>query len=143
MNLKQIFPKASNSFLKANAAVLTHPDDQTQPIAAAAHGAGPFKTKSEAEFADILEAMKIRGEIAHYVYQGITLRYANGQLRYTPDFVVFPVMITFKLIEVKGRYVPPTFWQHARQRFLACKAEWPEFLFEMHQKTADGWCQIL
>jgi len=101
--------------------------------------------KTESEFGLFLMAARTKGEILRYVYQGITLRYANGELRYTPDwFVVIPDAERWaKCIEVKGSHTPPTFWQHARQRFLACKADWPEFDFEMWRKEKGLWTKIL
>src|SRR5882724_13021348 len=43
--------------------------------------------KTEAEYMMILEAQLRKGEILRYIFEGITLRWAD--MRYTPDFVIF------------------------------------------------------
>ncbi len=68
---------------------------------------------------------------------------------YTPDFVVFgmPVLNTetggdvpsqLKFIEVKGAHI----WAKDLVRFKGCRAEWPMFEFEMHQKKGGQWQRI-
>ncbi len=103
--------------------------------------------RTEAEFALILEDMKRKGEILRYEYEGITLRFAG--VKYTPDFVVFlnPAadwkgQPTIKLIEVKGEFIRGKF-ERAIERFRHAKTYWPEFIFELHQKTKEGWKQLL
>ncbi len=113
--------------------------------------------KTESEFALRLEAQKRAGEILRYEFEGITLRFAN--VKYTPDFVVFqrPLyqidtetqkakMIDgtegIKFIEVKGPFIRGN-RERAVERFRHAKTYWPEFTFEMHQKTKDGWKQII
>jgi hypothetical protein len=100
---------------------------------------------TESEFALYLEALKRSGEILRYEFEGMTLRWAD--MRYTPDFVVFePITTEFKwkpgvwpvkvkLIEVKGAHI----WSRDLVRFKGARAYWPEFQFEMHQKTKSGW----
>jgi len=101
--------------------------------------------KTEAEYALILEAMKRRGEIIRYEYEGITLRWAD--MKYTPDFLVFwdedvrerDVLIPrTKFIEVKGGHI----WDRDIVRFKGARAYWPEFQFEMHQKKQGEWKRI-
>ncbi len=103
--------------------------------------------KTESEYAMRLEAQKRAGEILRYEFEGITLRFAN--VRYTPDFVVienwytkekFPIVIKF--IEVKGPFIKGN-RERAVERFRHAKTYWPEFTFEMHQRTKDGWRQII
>ncbi len=108
--------------------------------------------KTEAEFALMLEAQKRAGEILRYEFEGITLRWAD--MRYTPDFVVFyrafdvrkrigtleemkedRETTSIKLIEVKGGHI----WDRDIVRFKGARAYWPEFSFEMIQKTKQGW----
>jgi hypothetical protein len=110
--------------------------------------------RTEREFSFILEAQKRRGEILRYDYEGITLRWRCGEdakgkpviIRYTPDFVVFPPAIAVsgqvKFIEVKGRFYRGKF-ERAVERFRHAKTYWPEFVFELHQKTCDGWKRIM
>ncbi len=101
--------------------------------------------KTESEFALRLEAQKRTGEILRYEFEGITLRFAN--VKYTPDFVVFWLedisqSTQIKFIEVKGPFIKGN-RERAVERFRHAKTYWPEFSFEMHQKTKDGWRQII
>ncbi len=102
--------------------------------------------KTESEYAMILEAMKRKGEILRYEFEGITLRWFD--MRYTPDFVViettsvpFAGYCRIKCIEVKGAHIH--YSQQALARFKGARGFWPEFTFEMHQRTKDGWRQII
>jgi hypothetical protein len=145
-NLKEIFPKASESFLAANpepSATMTLPADKN-PVAVKPGGKKRGSmNKTEREFSFILEAMKRRGEILRYEYEGITLNFAG--VRYTPDFVVFPPAIAVsgqvKFIEVKGAFTKGKF-ERAIERFRHAKTYWPQFVFEMWQKKGD-WKRIL
>ncbi len=102
--------------------------------------------KTEAEFARSLEAEKIEGRILRYEFEGITLRFAN--VKYTPDFVVFGKFADLArhtgmiLIEVKGPFIKGN-RERAVERFRHAKTYWPEFTFEMWQKTQEGWNQII
>jgi len=113
--------------------------------------------KTEAEYAMILEAMKRKGEILRYEYEGITLRWAD--MKYTPDFLVFAnpwkeleslstkikdlsqvvEVHGTKLIEIKGGHI----WDRDIVRFKGARAFYPEFQFEMHQKKAGQWSRIM
>jgi hypothetical protein len=163
MNIKDHFPRASKSFIDANPVfakgtfgdVLLQQGDKNavQPIVATRRG---IMNKTETEFAMILEAMKRKGEILRYEFEGITLRFAG--VRYTPDFVVLEAKITelgadlmpvkgnaflrIKFIEVKGPFIKGN-RERAVERFRHAKTYWPEFTFEMHQKTKEGWKQII
>lgn len=100
--------------------------------------------KTEAEFALMLEAQKRKGEILRYEYEGITLRFAG--VKYTPDFVVLSSILKcgdlqIKFIEVKGPFTKGKF-ERAIERFRHARTYWPEFQFELHQKTKQGWKQI-
>jgi hypothetical protein len=99
----------------------------------------PCMNKTETEYSLILEAMKRREEISRWEFEGITLRW--GGLRYTPDFNVFPNMIAIhqplRFIEVKGGFIR----EDAMVKFKAAKAHWPEFAFELWQKSG-GWRRI-
>ncbi len=112
--------------------------------------------KVEDEYAMILEAQKREGKILRYLFEGITLRFAN--VRYTPDFVVFsekrdgstvekgwiqPIMIpVIRLVEVKGPFIKGN-RERAVERFRHAKTFWPEFSFEMWQKKDGQWTQII
>jgi hypothetical protein len=151
VNLKDLFPKASNGFLKANAKILNAiaPDiraaDKTftpDPPKVTRRG---IMNKVEREFSFILESQKRNGDILRYEFEGVTLRF-NG-LRYTPDFAVWPsafaVSGQLKFIEIKGAFAKGKF-ERAIERFRHAKTYYGDvFLFELHQKTRDGWRQIL
>jgi hypothetical protein len=109
--------------------------------------------KTEAEFALMLEAQKHKGEILRYEFEGVTLRFAN--VKYTPDFVVLYEtlhpsndpnavysFLKIKLIEIKGPFIKGN-RERAVERFRHAKTYWPEFQFELHQKTKDGWRQLI
>jgi len=137
--VKTRFPKASKSFLEANPQLSNPiPEPTAQKIKRGK------MNKTEAEFAFLLEMEKKRDEILRYEFEGITLRWAD--MKYTPDFVVFVERChvvkntawEIKLIEVKGGHI----WDRDIVRFKGARAYWPEFQFEMHQKTKDGWKRI-
>jgi hypothetical protein len=127
---------------------MSQPADKSDSLPAKLRGVGSFRTKTEREFALILEHMKRTDEILRYDYEGITLRWPVGDeiIRYTPDFVVFPPAIAvsgqIKFIEVKGPFTKGKF-ERAIERFRHARTYWPQFLFELHQKTRDGWRRIL
>ncbi len=104
--------------------------------------------KTEREYALILEAKKRSGEILRYEFEGITLWFSN--VKYTPDFVVFPLTTAhlignveqLKFIEVKGPFIRGN-RERAVARFRHAKTYWPEFSFEMWQKKDGSWTQII
>lgn len=93
--------------------------------------------KTETHYARLLESMQTRGEIVRFVYEGMRLRW--NDMIYTPDFVVFPTAGKLRMIEVKGGHIFP----QAKIRFKGCKNQWPEFDFEMWQKTKGEFTRIL
>ena len=152
-SIKSMFPCGSKSFIEVNAPLsLPQSEDKTpvQPIVATPRRGR--MNKVEAEYAMILEAMKRKGEILRYEFEGITLRWFD--MRYTPDFVVlYPVRTTssiegadlliprLRFIEVKGAHIH--YSQQAMARFKGARGFWPEFTFELHQKTKEGWKQLI
>lgn len=149
--LISLFPNASASTVAANpqlSGTITHSHDknavQVKPWRSAISLHGRSMNKTESEFALMLEAQKRSGEILRYEFEGITLRWAD--MRYTPDFVVFtnayapdasgdPAAHWISLIEVKGGHI----WDRDIVRFKGARAYWPEFAFEIWQKTKQGW----
>lgn len=101
-------------------------------------------TRPERRYAEILEAMKRRGDILDYKFEGISLSWgtdpATGrQMWYTPDFVVWPTGGTLTLVEVKGK----TLFYTALVRFKGARAEWGmHFKFEMHQYVLGEWRRV-
>ena len=153
--LKELFPRSSNSFLKANEKALT---EIAAVIRAADKTFTPDKpkitrrgimNKTEREFSFILEAQKRNNEILSYHYEGITLRWPVGGelLTYTPDFAVFGWVKAggydngMKLIEIKGAFTKGKF-ERAVERFRHARTYWPQFTFELHQKAQGRWSQI-
>jgi hypothetical protein len=120
--------------------------EQADPKPKKLRGSAKEPNKTEAEFGVLLKAQRSRGEIIRYVYQGITLHWGGG-MRYTPDwFVIVTQAPTYsfkafrsRLIEIKGAKI----WDRDIVRFKGCKAEWPEFEFEMWQRTEGRWNRLL
>jgi hypothetical protein len=103
------------------------------------HAKGPNKT--EAEYGRILEAMKQRGEIIRYEFEGLTFRWLD--MRYTPDWIVIYSSADarhhcFKAIEIKGAHI----FDRDIVRFKGARALWPEIQFEMHQKKEGSWIRL-
>ncbi len=133
--LLPIFPLASRSFLEANP--ISSPSlAPKNSLAVTAGGKRGSMNKTEAEFAMILEAQKRKGEILRYEFEGITLRFAG--VKYTPDFFVFDRTLNWKCIEVKGPFIKGKF-ERAVERFRHARTYYPEFSFQLWQKTRDGW----
>ncbi len=101
--------------------------------------------KTEAEFAMILEAKRREGIISRWLFEGITLRW--NDVRYTPDFITFPGFspesdTEIHIIETKGPWIKGN-RERAVERFRHAKTYWPEFTFEMHHRTKNGWKQLI
>lgn len=100
--------------------------------------------KTETAYSLILEAMKRRGDIQEWRFEGLSLAWgadpATGKpMHYKPDFVVFlDSWQRVRLIEVKG----PHIFDRDLVRFKGCRAAWPMFAFEMHQKKGGEWQRI-
>lgn len=72
------------------------------PVPAAAEPVGPkFKSKLEAEYAQMLEAQARSGLIKSWMYEGITVRLADG-VRFTVDFNVLALDGSLSMVETKG-----------------------------------------
>lgn len=109
------------------------------------------KSGPEIEYELILESMKQAGKIVEHRYEGIKLAWGTDPrsgrpMIYTPDFYVVRAAFRQKLyiadillVEVKGSKI----WPKDMIRFKGCRAEWPMFDFEMHQRGRDGaWTRI-
>ncbi len=66
--------------------------------------------KTEAEYADALEARKACGEIVWWRYEAITLKLADNT-RYTPDFLVMLPDGELQAHETKGGFIREDGWQ--------------------------------
>lgn len=105
--------------------------------------------KTEREYSLILEAQARKGEILKWKFEGISLSWGadpetGKPMWYTPDFLIVLVLDTpiasakFELHEIKGAHIR----DRDLVRFKGCRAEWPMFHFEMHQKKAGTWTRI-
>lgn len=113
------------------------PIDKDREITAKGKSTSGFNgiNRTEQEFVLRLQEMRKRGEICRFIYEGITLRWAD--MKYTPDFVVFPSFpgALPMMIEVKGAHIS----YRDIVRFKGARAAWPEFAFSMWQKTRGQW----
>jgi hypothetical protein len=60
--------------------------------------------KTEAAYAEHLDALRHHGEVAWFKFEGVKLRLADGCF-YTPDFAVMGADGVMELHEVKGRWM--------------------------------------
>ena len=101
----------------------------------AAKGTGipkPEMNKTEASYAEHLEARKLAGDVAWYRFEGVALKLAKD-LRYTPDFLVMLANGELECHEVKG------FWRDdARVKIKMAAAIFP-FRFLAATKAANWW----
>jgi len=89
--------------------------------------------KTELRRAQELEAMKRRGEIAAWWYEGITLKLGHDT-RFTPDFLVQELDGSLGLEEVKG-YMR----DDARVKLSVCRRQYPFPLSVLIAKRGGGW----
>lgn len=154
MSIANALKNASKDTIRLNPHLGLLPGEKTKLAVnvRARRGIRKAMNMTESEYARILEAMKQRGEILRYEFEGITLRWQG--IKYTPDFLVFhcqtiecpsPTESTIfqhiKLIEIKGPFIKGKY-ERAIERFRHARTYWPEFQFELHQKTRQGWKQI-
>ena len=94
----------------------------------------PAMNKTEAEYAGMLEARRLRGEVAWWRYEAITLKLADNT-RYTPDFLVLLPDGVLEIHETKGGYIREDGWL----KLKVAAALFP-FRFFLCQKAAkkDG-----
>ncbi len=153
IDIKTLLPRASQSCIDANPHLNGGSGKQNapQPILELPR---PRQNKTEIEFGLILDAMQRRGEILDYRPFGMKLEWGcdpvtGKPMVYSPDYTVFEdihlfgkhrtVMATIvKFIEVKG----PHIYEKDLIRFKGCRACWPNFQFEMHQKKKGQWTQL-
>ncbi len=89
--------------------------------------------KTEARYAQHLEALKAAGRVLWYRFEGMKLRLADNTF-YTPDFAVLPHTGVLELHEVKGH------WQDdARAKIKIAADQYPmRFLAVQERKGKDG-----
>lgn len=105
------------------------------------------KTEPEKVMEVALMEQKQEGEIIDFKYEGLSLAWGidpetGKPMWYTPDFVVTLEEdggIVMVMKEVKGPFI----YEKDKIRFKGCRAEWPQFHFEMWQlKRGRGWERI-
>lgn len=113
--------------------VLRIAQEQTKPRQAPVERK-PKMNKTEARYeAEILRPMLHAGELVAYLFQPITLKVAEFNCRYTPDwFLVLPDRFAFH--EVKG------FWRDdALVKFKAAATQYPWFDWVSVQHKRGEW----
>lgn len=105
------------------------------PVAKGIAPAPKFKSKTEAEYHNILELRKKAGEILWHRHEGITLKLGDD-CRYTIDFFVLLPDGTLEAHEVKGGFIRPD----SLVKIRVAAAQYP-FRFLMAQKTKEGWIE--
>ncbi len=160
-NLKSQFPRASQDCVDLNPLSSPPREDKTRSTASVGTRNGIRRgrmNKTEESYSRVLDAMKARGEILSWDFQGMTLRWLCGDkaIKYTADFVVryktdsvmrdgHDFIVRIRLVEIKGGYSKiPGYLERAVERFRHAKTYWGEvFQMELHQKTKEGWKQLI
>jgi hypothetical protein len=78
--------------------------------------------RTEAAYAQVLEAQKQSGEVLWWEFEGLTFKLAEGS-RYTPDFNVMLANGQMEMREVKGRWM-----DDAKTKIKVAASKFP-FLF--------------
>ncbi len=93
--------------------------------------------KTEAEYAGMLEERRLRGEVAWWRYEAITLKLADNT-RYTPDFLVMLPDGVLEIHETKGGFIREDGWLKLKVaaalfpfRFFLCQ--------KASKKDGGGW----
>lgn len=96
--------------------------------------------RTEKAFADHLEALRARGEIARWWFEAVKLRVAPRACSYTPDFMVLRPDGAIELWEVKGS--PRIFADDAKVKTKFVAGEYPFAVFVAYpkpKKEGGGW----
>lgn len=98
--------------------------------------------KTEAAFGRILEAQQTRGEIQRSRFEALAFRWGGTEedtpMLYSPDWIVTLNSGEILCVEIKGSKV----WDRDIVRFKGCRAEWPEYKWEMWQWKHGEWDRI-
>lgn len=93
--------------------------------------------KTEAAWAERLEAQKRSGEILNYWYEAIKLRLAD-RTWYTPDFLVHHPDGSLEFQEIKGGHI----WEDGLVKFKVTREQFPIFLWSMWQRKKTRWIRV-
>ena len=119
--------------------VLAKPAPDAAPALPVATGTvrEPDMNKTEAEYAGMLEERRLRGEVAWWRYEAITLKLADNT-RYTPDFLVMLPDGVLEIHETKGGFIREDGWLKLKVaaalfpfRFFLCQ--------KASKKDGGGW----
>ena len=93
--------------------------------------------KTEAEYAGMLEARRVSGEILWWAYEAMTLKLADNT-RYTPDFLLMLADGVLEVHETKGGFIREDGWLKLKVaagmfpfRFFLCQ--------KLAKKDGGGW----
>jgi len=96
----------------------------------------PYRSKWEAERAEMLTMLKVVHKIRDWRHEGIRLKLANGAW-YKPDFMVWHNDGLIEMEEVKGH------WREAaRIRWKVAIAQYPMFGFSLWTKQRGVWASV-
>lgn len=100
--------------------------------------------KTETRYAQMLEGMRLAGEIVSYQYEAITLK-LGPDCRYTPDFLVIKRehewtavgedCLRFEFHEVKGGYAR----EDSLVKIRAASQQFPHFTFKLCRYSRGEW----
>ncbi len=103
------------------------PEDDGEPLI-------KFRSKTEEQYAAMLEAERLAGSITSWAYEPMKLRLGDGQT-ITLDFMVYEPTRWY-LVEVKGAWSR----EDGVAKLKACAALYPRFEIYLARKTKNaGW----
>jgi len=95
--------------------------------------------QTETQYADLLEARKLAGEIIDWQFEAVTLKLADG-CRITPDFKVLLADHTIEMVDTKGAGPMD---EKSRVKIKCAAEKFPEFMFVIEKKqtrkAGGGW----
>ncbi len=95
----------------------------------------PDMNKTEAEYAQMLEARRVSGEILWWAYEAMTLKLADNT-RYTPDFLLMLADGSLEVHETKGGFIREDGW--LKLKVAAGMFPFRFFLCQKQAKKAGG-----
>jgi hypothetical protein len=92
--------------------------------------------RTEQAYSDHLDALKARGEIEWFTFEGMTFKLAEGS-RYTPDFTVLFPDGSMQIHEVKGRWL-----DDAKTKIKVASDKFPfqfKAIYAVPKRDGGGW----
>lgn len=90
--------------------------------------------RTEARYAEILEAQRLLGEIKSWTFEEDTLA-IGPEMKFTPDFRVELLSGDISYIDVKGAYI----YEDATCKIKAAAALYPQYRFSQAKWTGRSW----